>query len=406
VQEPSILVDCLVATCTTAIAIVVLRRYAILFGLVDHPSTRKQHVGQVPLVGGIAIFLGVTVGAACYGQFHWFEKSLLNTALLLTLIGALDDRFDLSVRGRLLIQAISVVTVIAVSGVYIHTLGTLFGYEIKLEWLGPPLTIVAIIGLVNAFNMMDGIDGLAGSMALVSITSIALFSGTDTLRSSLILLILVGTASVPYLLVNLGFVGNKIFLGDAGSMFIGYVLAWALIHMSQGPQAHLSPVDVLWCVGLPVSDTLAVMWRRMRQGKSPFKPDRGHIHHILLRAGLGPRTTLVVLIGIAASFALIGAVLKHLTTSSGIHLIVFLAIMVVYDVTATRAWAKQEAAQKRQAELAPAKAEPKLLRAPAPAAMNQRHPVQVATDKQPPHTLPERAFETQASARRPVSASR
>ncbi|MCT6957912.1 undecaprenyl-phosphate alpha-N-acetylglucosaminyl 1-phosphate transferase, partial [Salmonella enterica subsp. enterica serovar Saphra] len=92
---------------------------AILFGLVDHPSTRKQHVGDVPLVGGLAIFMGVTVGAACYGQFHWFEKSIIITSFLLTLIGALDDRFDLSVRGRLLIQTASVIGVIAISGVYI-----------------------------------------------------------------------------------------------------------------------------------------------------------------------------------------------------------------------------------------------------------------------------------------------
>lgn len=351
VPEPRILVDCLLATCTSAIAIVVLRRYAVLFGLVDHPNNRKQHVGDVPLVGGLAIFMGVTVGAACYGQFHWFEKSLISTAFLLTLIGALDDRFDLSVHGRLLIQALSALTVIAVSGVYIRTLGTLFGHEIRLEWLGPPLTVIAIIGLVNAFNMMDGIDGLAGSLALVSIAAIAVFVDTTTLRGSLVLLILLATASLPYLLANLGLMGNKIFLGDAGSMLIGYLLAWALIRMSQLPQTHLSPVDVLWCVGLPVSDTLAVMWRRMRQGKSPFKPDRGHIHHILMEAGLSHRATLLLLVVIALSFVAVGTVLKHLTSSSGIHLIAFVAIMACYDVAATRAWQRLESAQRRAPSL-------------------------------------------------------
>lgn len=343
-QEPRILIDCLLATCTSAIAIVVLRRYAILFGLVDHPSKRKQHIGKVPLVGGLAIFMGITAGAACYGQFHWFEKSIICTAFVLTLIGALDDRFDLSVRGRLLIQAASVIMVIAVSGVYIHTLGNLFGYEVNLEWLGPPVTILAIIGLVNAFNMMDGIDGLAGSLELVSIGAIAMYSGTGGLRSSLILLILLGTASLPYLLANLGLIGNKIFLGDAGSMLIGYLLAWVLIHMSQSPEAHISPVDVLWCVGLPVSDTLVVMCRRMSQGKSPFKPDRGHIHHILLRAGLSHRMTLLVLIAIAAAFAATGAALKQVTSSSGVHLATFIIIMFAYGLTATVVWFRQEAA--------------------------------------------------------------
>lgn len=361
-QEPRILVDCLLAACTSAIAIVVLRRYAILFGWVDHPSKRKQHIGKVPLVGGLAIFLGVTVGAACYGQFHWFEKSIISTAFLLTLIGALDDRFDLSVRGRLLAQAASVITVIAISGVYIHTLGNLFGYQINLEWLGPPVTIIAIIGLVNAFNMMDGIDGLAGSLELVSIAAIAMYSGTGTLRSSLILLILLGTASVPYLMANLGMIGNKIFLGDAGSMLIGYLLAWTLIHMSQSPDAHLTPVDVLWCVGLPVSDTLVVMCRRMSQGKSPFKPDRGHIHHILLRAGLGPRPTLFVLIAIAASFAGVGAILKQLTSSSGLHLAAFILVMFAYGLTATLVWFRQESAQQKKAAAVQIKSSSKAIR--------------------------------------------
>ncbi|AIF47937.1 undecaprenyl-phosphate alpha-N-acetylglucosaminyl 1-phosphate transferase [Dyella japonica] len=378
VQEPRILVDCLLATCTSTIAIVVLRRYAILFGLVDHPSKRKQHVGHVPLVGGLAIFMGVTVGAACYGQFHWFEKSIISTAFLLTLIGALDDRFDLSVRGRLFVQAIAVIAVIAVSGVYIHTLGNLFGHEINLEWLGPPLTILAIIGLVNAFNMMDGIDGLAGSLELVSIAAIALYSGADNLRGSLILLILLGTASVPYLMANLGMLGNKIFLGDAGSMLIGYLLAWTLIHMSQAPQAHLSPVDVLWCVGLPVSDTLAVMCRRMSQGKSPFKPDRGHVHHILLRAGLSHRATLLSLIAIAASFACVGAALRHLTASSGLHLAAFIVIMFAYGLTATIAWFRQEAAQKKQADVIPLKSIPRPLPSTASGSLNSARSPMVA----------------------------
>lgn len=381
-QEPRILVDCLLATCTSAIAIVVLRRYAILFGLVDHPNKRKQHIGKVPLVGGLAIFMGVTVGAACYGQFHWFEKSIISTAFLLTLIGALDDRFDLSVRGRLLIQAASVITVIAISGVYIHTLGNLFGHEINLEWLGPPVTIIAIIGLVNAFNMMDGIDGLAGSLELVSIAAIAMYSGTGALRSSLILLILLGTASVPYLMANLGIIGNKIFLGDAGSMLIGYLLAWTLIHMSQTPDAHLSPVDVLWCVGLPVSDTLVVMCRRMSQGKSPFKPDRGHIHHILLRAGLGHRATLFVLIVIAASFAVVGSILKHLTSSSGVHLAAFIVIMFTYGLAATLVWFKQEAAQGKGAEVTPLKSAAKAMRATAGGARESSARTSMAAGRQ------------------------
>jgi UDP-GlcNAc:undecaprenyl-phosphate/decaprenyl-phosphate GlcNAc-1-phosphate transferase len=335
--------DCLVGTCTSATAIFVLRRYALLLGLMDHPDQRKQHVGEVPLVGGLAIFMGITVGASAYGHFHWFVKILIDTAMLLTVLGALDDRYDLSVRDRLLIQAIAILTVIASTGVYIHTLGHIFGRDVNLGWFGPPLTVVAIIGLMNAFNLMDGIDGLAGSLELVSIAAIVAFANPPALQEMVLLLALLATASLPYLVTNLGLVGRKIFLGDAGSMLIGYLLAWSLVRMSQTTQTHLSPVDVLWCVALPIFDTFAVMLRRARQGKSPFKPDRGHVHHILMDAGLGPRKTLLVLIAVAVGFALMGALISHLAKSGGLNLMAFCLTMLVYIVIVTQLRARQEA---------------------------------------------------------------
>jgi UDP-GlcNAc:undecaprenyl-phosphate/decaprenyl-phosphate GlcNAc-1-phosphate transferase len=341
--EPRVIFDCLVGTCTSATAIFMLRRYAGLLRLVDHPDQRKHHVGEVPLVGGLAIFMGITVGAAAYGHFHWFVKILIDTAMLLTLLGALDDRFDLTVRDRLLIQALAILTVIATTGVYIHTLGHIFGYDVNLGWLGPPATVVAIIGLMNAFNLMDGIDGLAGSLELVSIAAIVMFADPPDLQEMVLLLALLATASLPYLLTNLGLMGRKIFLGDAGSMLIGYLLAWSLVRMSQTSQTHLSPVDVLWCVALPVFDTFAVMLRRARQGKSPFKPDRGHIHHILMDAGLGPRTTLLALIALAVGFAITGAIISHVAKSAGLNLMAYCFTLMVYVVTVTQMRARQEA---------------------------------------------------------------
>ncbi|MBE1162290.1 undecaprenyl/decaprenyl-phosphate alpha-N-acetylglucosaminyl 1-phosphate transferase [Dyella acidiphila] len=362
--EPRVIFDCLVGACTSAIAIFMLRRYAVMLGLMDHPDQRKQHNGDVPLVGGIAIFMGVIVGAAAYGQFHWFVKILIDTAMMLTLLGALDDRFDLSVRDRLLIQALATLTVIASTGVYIHTLGHIFGYQVELGWFGPPLTVVAVIGLMNAFNLMDGIDGLAGSLELVSIAAMVLFAHPPALQEMMLLLALLATASLPYLIANLGFAGRKIFLGDAGSMLIGYLLAWSLVRISQTSQTHLSPVDVLWCVALPVFDTFAVMLRRIRQGKSPFKPDRGHVHHVLMDAGLGPRKTLLALIALAVGIATMGALISHSATSAGLNLTAFCLTMMVYILTVTSVRARQDAHRNRQATrlVAPARVSNKPIR--------------------------------------------
>ncbi|WP_426664066.1 undecaprenyl/decaprenyl-phosphate alpha-N-acetylglucosaminyl 1-phosphate transferase [Rhodanobacter aciditrophus] len=349
-QELRLILDGLVAAGTSAVVIVAMRRFAGVLGLVDRPDQRKRHLGEVPLVGGLAIFTGMIAGALCYGAFHRFEGILLETAAVLALLGALDDRFSLSVRDRLLTQTIVILTVISSTGVYIHTLGHIFGHDVVLGWLGVPATVLAVIGLMNAFNMMDGIDGLAGSLTLVSVAAVILFALPTPLHGAIVLLALLAAATLPYLAVNLGFAGGKVFLGDAGSTVIGYLLAWALIRLSQMPQTHLSPVDVLWCVALPVFDTLAVMCRRMRQGRSPFQPDRGHIHHILLEAGLGPRTTLVALVALAAGLASIGAVVSSVEHSAGANLTTFCLILGVYMVTVMRMWLRQEA--RRQEGLA------------------------------------------------------
>ncbi|WP_404539876.1 undecaprenyl/decaprenyl-phosphate alpha-N-acetylglucosaminyl 1-phosphate transferase [Dyella agri] len=314
-----------------------------MLGLVDRPDQRKQHLGEVPLVGGLAIFMGLIVGAACYGAFRKFEGTLLETAAVLALLGALDDRFGLSVRDRLLTQTIAILTVIASTGVYVHTLGQIFGHEVALGWLGVPVTVIAVIGLVNAFNMMDGIDGLAGSLTLISIAAVLLFALPTPLHRVVALLALLGAATLPYLAANLGFMGGKIFLGDAGSTLVGYLLAWALIRMSQIPETHLSPVDVLWCVALPVCDTLSVMYRRMREGQSPFRPDRGHIHHMLLGSGLSPRATLMALVVLAMALASIGAIVSGVVHSAGANLAVFCLILGLYMVMTRRMWLRQEA---------------------------------------------------------------
>ena len=336
-------VACLVAAGVSACAIGILRQHAAQLGLVDRPNERKLHHGEIPLVGGLAIFIGILAGAFAYGSFPAFTQILLGSAAVIVLLGVADDRFDLSVRVRVLVQSIVILAVIASTGVYIHTLGHLFGHDLELGWLGVPFTVVAIIGLLNAFNLMDGIDGLAGSLTLVSIAAIVLFAGATPLRGSLVLIGLIAAATLPYLAANLGRMSHKIFMGDAGSMVLGYLLAWTLIRLSQEPGTHLSPVDVLWCVALPVMDTLRVMFGRWRQGISPFKPGRGHIHHILMRAGLGSRATLVTLIALAAAMALTGSVTVSLHLGSGSNLATFCGLLVVYSTVVNRVWALQRA---------------------------------------------------------------
>ncbi len=338
---------CAAALFTSAVAIVVLRRLAEPLGLLDRPNDRKQHVGSVPRVGGLAMFCGVFAGAWWYGDATSFSRMLLTTAAGLTIMGSLDDRHELSVRTRLLLQTGAVLLMIGSTDVYIRSLGTLNGVQLQLGPLGIPLTLIAVIGLLNAFNMMDGIDGLAGSMGLVGVGAIFVFHHGGVTPGVTVLIAMLGAAMIPYLAANLGFFGKKIFMGDAGSTVLGYLLGWALIDLSQSVNSDLQPTDVLWCVAVPALDTLAVMCRRMRNHQSPFKPDRGHIHHILLRMGLSPRMTLAVLVTAAVLLAFIGHLVHGYGQLTSLGLFGFLLVAYIAATTRRSTIAASQAVQQR-----------------------------------------------------------
>lgn len=330
-EDPKLVAAGTIALAVTLFAIFSIRPIARRLGLVDKPDGRKRHRGRIPLIGGLCFFIGMLAGLTYLGYLDRFVTSLLAGGALIVLIGVVDDFVGLSVKSRLLAEAGIVALVIMASGYYVDDLGlSLPGNALRLGMLGIPLTIVAVIGLINAFNMLDGIDGLAASMAMVSIAAILLFDHvTWSVPSVLLLLQVLFAALVPYLFVNMGWPdGRKVFMGDAGSMLIGFLLAWSVIFLSHRGVARLAPVDVLWCIAIPVMDTLGVMYRRMRMGRSPFKPDRLHLHHLMLDAGFPSRLTLVAIVAAAGTLAMLGYALRN--ASPWLSLFAFAAIVVMY----------------------------------------------------------------------------
>ncbi|MBE0376707.1 UDP-N-acetylglucosamine--undecaprenyl-phosphate N-acetylglucosaminephosphotransferase [Pseudoalteromonas prydzensis] len=287
-----------------------MRKVARRVGLVDKPSGRKMHTGNVPLVGGVAICITIV-------NYIYTHPNMINHANLymlcicgLTAIGALDDRFDLSVKIRMLVQALISVAMIYFANAELHTLGNLLGFgALELGLFGGLVTVLAVIGCINAFNMVDGIDGLLGGLSIVTFASIGillLLAGEQSLSYLCLLLVV---CMVPYILLNLGFVGHKrkVFMGDAGSMMIGFTVIWLLIGASQtAGNPMIRPVTALWLIAVPLMDMVAIMFRRIKQKKSPFKPDREHLHHICQRLGCSSLQTLMLICSIAAFFAGVG----------------------------------------------------------------------------------------------------
>jgi UDP-GlcNAc:undecaprenyl-phosphate GlcNAc-1-phosphate transferase len=235
----------------------------------------------------------------------------------------------------------------AYCGVRIHDIGRLlpeFGGLLMvggtLVWLSVPLTVVGMVGVINAVNMTDGVDGLAGGLAALTFGALALLS-YGTQPSVALQLISFVAVLVGFLFYNSRFFGRKraaIFMGDGGSIFIGFAMAWYLIALSQGDQAVIKPVDALWLVAVPLLDTMTVMTRRIRNGRSPFAADREHLHHILMLAGFGAnRTVLIILASQLCCIAVAFASIRY-NAPEWVMFFLFVGAFAVYYTTMTHAW--------------------------------------------------------------------
>lgn len=316
-------------------AIKIFKPLAIDVGLVDKPNARKHHEGQIPLIGGISIFAAVLAASLLWLPNTIELRMYLIASAMMVFIGALDDKYDLKVRIRIIGQIIIASLMIYGVGGYIANLGDLFGFgNVNLGPFGIVFTYVAIIVVINAYNMVDGIDGLVGSLSLNTFTAIALLFLMSGNHGYLSYPLIIATATLPYLMFNLGFFKKytkKIFMGDAGSMFIGLSVIWLLSMGTQGENASFRPVTALWICAIPLMDMLAIVIRRYRKGKSPFKPDRDHLHHILQRAGLSSRQTLIVISVFSVLMSTIGLLGEYFRVPESIVLGLFILVFVLYN---------------------------------------------------------------------------
>jgi len=323
---------------TTIISIWFLTPIAIRVGLVDRPNYRKKHGNDTPLIGGIAILFGVMVGVFLLQ----LDLLLLLPFVIVTIMGSIDDLIGISFKLRFAIQIIAIVILFNYFANPLNNLGDILGLgDITLAKLSMVVTIFASIGVMNSFNFSDGIDGLAGSLAMITLSSVIVLSYLKDIKFFIPFLVVVILAIVPYLFFNLRYRSNqinKIFMGDAGSMLIGLILAYCLIHFSQGNNIVFSPVTALWIYALPLIDTVAIMLRRVINKKSPFKPDRKHLHHFFQRIGFSDRKTLFVLTLISITFAVIGVLSDLLHIAEWKMFVLFLIIFLVYFFAIMHAW--------------------------------------------------------------------
>ncbi|QTF06716.1 UDP-N-acetylglucosamine--undecaprenyl-phosphate N-acetylglucosaminephosphotransferase [Brenneria izadpanahii] len=318
------------------------RQVARIIGLVDRPNYRKRHRGLIPLVGGISVYAGICFTYLITDQYIPNFRLYLFCAGVLVLVGALDDRFDISVKIRAVVQACVAIIMMAFAGLTLHSFGHILGpWQMQLGPFGYLVTLFAVWAAINAFNMVDGIDGLLGGLSCVSFGAMGILlylSGHANLALWCFAMI---AAIIPYILLNLGVFGKryKVFMGDAGSTMIGFTAIWILIQTTQGQQHPINPVTALWIIAIPLIDMIAIMYRRLRKGLSPFSPDRQHIHHLMMRAGFTSRQAFVLITLAAALLAAFGVLGEYLSfVPEWAMLALFLLAFLLYGYCLKRAW--------------------------------------------------------------------
>ena len=329
----------------SAASVLLLSPLAPALGLVDVPGGRKAHGRAVPLVGGIAIFVALLVAAHFGGVSQHVAWFLLALSVVITL-GFWDDVTDLSPRVKLAIQVIAAAIMIWGADVELHSVGDLVGWRPIGLWIfAVPLTVFSIVGVMNAVNMMDGLDGLGGSIAFVAFGWFALVAYTSGLDVQLDVALILCGAIAGFLLFNLRFPWQphaRVFLGDAGSLMIGFALGWYAIDLTQGPGRSFPPIAALWVLLLPLADCVSLMARRIRAGRSPFAGDRHHIHHYLLRRGLGHNAVLAMLVAISTAFGAVGYFGWRLQVPQAVLFGTFFCGFFAYHSWNERAWRRLE----------------------------------------------------------------
>lgn len=321
-------------------------RLAFKLGAIDIPNERKVHTKPMPRLGGIAIFLGMCL--PWFGlyivenfisiTFQNYEKLLLKlvgTSTLILLLGVYDDIKGANARQKFAVQFV-VASFLYLSGLQITTLSNPFGPPIPLKALSMPVTVLWLVGLTNAINLLDGIDGLAtGVTSCIALTLAIINIVQGNIVVALLTLSLAG-ASLGFLPHN--FSPARIFLGDTGSLFMGYMLAGIGV-FSLFKVTTLSFIAVPFLVfGLPLYDTLSVMFRRARAGTPLFTADRSHLHHRLLALGWQQRDAAIFLCSISA---FMGALAVFLTLNEAREVTIFTWGVIIALAGALRLMSKR-----------------------------------------------------------------
>jgi len=317
----------IVAMAVAMAGLPLLAKLATKWGIVDRPGGRKVHSAPIPRIGGIAMAAGAFVAASIVIDLQAQDRCFLLAAAVLVIFGALDDRFDLDYRVKFIGQLLAVGIVVIAGDVRIFAI-TLDDRIVLPGWLSLPLTIVFLVGITNAVNLADGLDGLAGGTTFLCLCAVALLSSIGDQNAGTALCLAFAGAVLGFLRFNT--YPASVFMGDAGSQLLGFTIGVLSIRATQSLSNQVSSAIPILLLAIPILDTLSVMVQRMSEGRSPFSPDKNHIHHKLLALGLGHHEAVMVIYAIQGTLFIAAYLLRY---ESDLIILGFVSAFFVLTIT-------------------------------------------------------------------------
>ncbi len=317
----AVLLTVLMAAVVSLAVTPLVKILSVRMGAVDVPKDgRRMHDHPIPRLGGLAIFLGFLFAVLVAVPLDAAKQGMLIGAVIIVILGIFDDIYTLSAKLKLMVQTVAaVVTVLAGNRIVV------------LGWLSIPITVLWIVMITNAVNLIDGLDGLACGVSTIGSATMLFIALLVSEPDVALLMGALAGACIGFLPFN--FNPAKIFMGDTGATFLGFVMATVSVQGIFKLYSMISFMVPFLMLGLPIFDVCFAVIRRVSRGQSPMRPDRSHIHHKLIDMGLSQKQTVGVLYVISA---MLGFTAVVLTTSGALRAVVFLLTMVWTGVVAWR----------------------------------------------------------------------
>lgn len=306
-------------------------------GAMDAPNARKVHKKPIPRIGGLAIYAGFMAAiifvAAKFGLDGEQVKETVGLILsgsLIVAVGLIDDYKNLPAKVKLLGQILAAAVLVLGFDVRIDFVTDPFGDYIYLEWFAIPATMFWLVGLTNTVNLIDGLDGLAAGVAAIASFTILLIALEQNFILVAVMTAALAGAAVGFLKYN--FHPARIFMGDTGSMFLGFMLAGISVTGAVKSVATIALIVPIFALGLPILDTTFAIVRRLRGGVPIFKPDKGHLHHRLLGVGFTQCQAVLLMYVISALFGLSAIALTAVSCQIAVLILFVVFAAIIYGV--------------------------------------------------------------------------